>query len=221
MNITTKSDLIEDDDIGDILTDIAGKDLSTTLGLDEMLLMDDLKRRKLYMCDDIDPLSVQEIVHHILQYNADDKDIPVEDRAPIYLYIMSNGGDLMSGMGLVDVILQSKTPVYTINIGYWYSMALLIGLAGHKRFATQNSSVLLHDGSNFAYGSATKLQDRMQFLSRFEDRCRQYTLDRTNITPEEFDEKARVEWYMFADEAKEKGIIDSIVGIDCTMDEIV
>ena len=41
------------------------------------------------------------------------------------------------------------------------------------------------------------------------------------MTPEEYDSKFRVEWYMFADEAKEKGFTDYIIGVDCDIDEIV
>ena len=38
---------------------------------------------------------------------------------------------------------------------------------------------------------------------------------------EEYDSKLRVEWYLFADEAKEKGFCDHILGVDCELDDIV
>ena len=133
----------------------------------------------------------------------------------------SNGGSVYDGFKLIDIIQNSKTPVYTVNTGYQYSMGFLIGLAGHKRFATRNAKFLMHDGSNFVYGSGAKVQDQMEFQKRVEKRIKDYVLSRSNVTSEEYDQKLRVEWYLFADEAKEKGFTDYIIGIDCDMDEMV
>lgn len=119
------------------------------------------------------------------------------------------------------MIMNSKTPVYTINLGYQYSMGFLIGLAGHKRFATHNAKFLMHDGSNFVYNSGAKAQDQMEFQKKVEERIKQYIISRSNLTPEEYDSKLRVEWYLFADEAKQKGFVDYILGEDCDINEIV
>ena len=154
-------------------------------------------------------------------YDSFSKGIPVEQRQPILLYVASNGGDVDAGFELIDAILASKTPVYTINLGYQYSMGFLIGLAGHKRYATQNAKFLMHDGSNLIWNSGTKAQDQMEFQKRVEQRIKQYVIAHSNVTSEEYDSKLRVEWYLFADEAKEKGFCDHILGIDCDMDEIV
>ena len=122
---------------------------------------------------------------------------------------------------MIDIIQSSKTPVYTVNLGYQYSMGFLIGLAGHKRFSTKNAKFLMHDGSNFVYGSGTKVQDQMEFQRRVEARIKDYILSRSKLTSEEYDNKLRVEWYLFADEAKEKGFTDYIIGVDCEMDEMI
>ena len=189
--------------------------------VEEMLYVKDLKQRKFFLTTEIDQSTVGDIVRHIMQINKEDKDVPAENRKPILLYIASNGGEVDSGFELIDVILSSKTPVYTINMGYQYSMGFLIGLAGHKRFAAKNAKFLMHDGSNMVYGNSSKVQDRVRFDARVEERVRDYVLARSSITPEEYDSKFRVEWYMFADEAKEKGFTDYIIGIDCDLDEII
>lgn len=116
---------------------------------------------------------------------------------------------------------DSKTPVYTINLGYQFSMGFLLGLCGHKRFATKNAKFLWHDGTSGALNSSAKVRDEIEFQSRNEDRVRQYVLEHTKIDPELYDSKLRVEWYMFADEAKELGVVDYIVGVDCDIDEII
>lgn len=189
--------------------------------IDGLFYLRDLKQRKLFLNEDVSSFSVVEIVKHIMQFNAEDRLIPVEERTPILLYVTSNGGEVDSGFELIDVIQSSKTPVYTINLGYQYSMGFLIGLAGHKRFAMPTAKYLMHDGSNFVFNSGAKAQDQMRFQQRVEGRIKQYVLSRSNVTSEEYDSNLRVEWYLFADEAKEKGFVDCIIGTDCELDEII
>ena len=189
--------------------------------LGELFYFQDLKQRKLYLTENVEQVSIGDIVKNILQYNREDYGLEVADRKPILLYIASNGGEVDSGFELIDVIMSSKTPVYTINLGYQYSMGFLIGLAGHRRYAMNHSKFLLHDGSNFIYNSGAKAQDQMEFNRRVEDRVKKYIISRSKLTSEEYDSKLRVEWYMFSDEAKEKGFVDYIIGKDCDIEEII
>lgn len=189
--------------------------------VNELFYLKDLKQRKLFLNEDVCQETVSDIVKNILQYNREDQGIEPKDRKPILVYVASNGGEVDAGFELIDVIRISKTPVYTINLGYQYSMGFLIGLAGHKRYAMRYSKFLLHDGSNFIYNSGAKAQDQMEFNRKVEDRVKQFILSRSKLTTEEYDSKLRVEWYMFSDEAKEKGFVDYIVGEDCDIDEVI
>ena len=190
--------------------------------VNDIFYLKDLKQRKLFLSEDVNQYSVGDIVKNILQYNREDYGVPSEGRKPILLYVSSNGGEVDAGFELIDAIRCSKTPVYTINLGYQYSMGFLIGLAGHRRYAMEHSKFLLHDGSNFIYNSGAKAQDQMEFNRKVEDRVKQYILSRSKLASEEYDDsKLRVEWYMFSDEAKEKGFVDYIIGKDCDIDEII
>lgn len=189
--------------------------------IDELFYLKDLKQRKLFLNSEIDQFTVADIVKHIMQFNKEDKNIAPENRQPILLYVTSNGGEVGAGFELIDVIVNSKTPVYTINLGYQYSMGFLIGLAGHKRYASTNAKFLMHDGSNFVWDSGMKAQDRMDFNRKIESRIKKYVLSRSTVTDEEYDSKLRVEWYLFADEAKEKGFVDYIIGEDCDINEVI
>lgn len=189
--------------------------------VEELFYVKDLQQRKYFLTAEIEQATVGDLVRHIMQLNREDTGIPTEQRRPILLYISSPGGEVDAGFELIDAILASKTPVYTVNLGCQYSMAFLIGLAGHKRFASRNAKFLMHDGSNFVYGNSSKVQDRVKFDARVEERVREYVLSRSRISQQEYDSKFRVEWYMFADEAKEKGFTDFIIGVDCDMDAVV
>lgn len=199
-------------------SDEISKNLSSAY---EIFYLKDLQQRKLVISENIEQEVVDDPIRHILQYNREDVGIPIEERKPILLYLTSDGGDVDAGFALADTILTSKTPVYTVNLGYWYSMAFLIGITGHKRFAMPNAKFLLHDGIHFAYGATSKVQDQMEFQRRAEMRIKHHVLNHTKITEREYNKKIRVEWYMFADEAKEKGIVDAIIGEDCDIDAII
>lgn len=203
----------------DIDTNVEG--VPATWNVEELFYLQDLQQRKMYLTENIYQEHVDDLIRHILQINREDAGIPVEERRPILLYCSSCGGSVDVGFELIDIIQNSITPVYTINLGYQYSMGLLIGIAGHKRFATSNAKFLLHDGSSFLWDSGAKIQDQAEFQKKLNIRIKQYVLDRTNISSKTYDKNFRKEWYMFADEAKELGLTDYIVGVDCSIEEIV
>lgn len=168
---------------------------------------------------DFDMSKATELVDAIIAYNREDKDLPVKGRKPIRLYINSPGGDVTDGFAIVGAIKTSKTPVYTVNIGQWSSMAFLIGITGHKRFSLPDMTFLMHDGSNFMIGSTSKVQDKMEFDRRYEKEViRAHVLEHGKMSAEEYDRRVREEVYMLPTDALEYGFIDKIVK---SLDEII
>lgn len=158
--------------------------------------------------------SVGQIVKFIMECNKKDCDIPIDERKPIRLYINSPGGDVYEGFALVDAIKLSKTPVYTYNIGCCCSMAFYIVISGHKghRFSLPSATFLMHDGSSGAWGSTSKVQDRVDFDKRYEQEViRKHVLACGSMTPEEYDAQNRVEFYMLPEDAIKFGFIDEII----------
>lgn len=187
----------------------------------DMFYLKDTMRRKFFLNEDICQETVADICRHIMQMNKEDANVPKAERQPIIIYVSSNGGEVDSGFQLINCIESSITPVYTVNIGYEYSMGFLIGLSGHKRFAMPHSKFMWHDGSNFVYGTGSKVQDQLEFQKRCDMRIREFVLRHSRLTPQEYDAKLRVEWFLFADEAKENGFVDEIIGVDCSLDAII
>lgn len=186
------------------------------------LEFEEIRNRRLYINSIIDEEIISSIVFYILKYNREDKGVPIESRKPIILYINSPGGSVIDGYGLIDAILCSKTPVYTVNQAFCASMGFLIFLAGQKRFSMPRSEFLLHDGFTGGMDSSAKMKDRMEFEAyQIEPMTKKYVLERTKISDETYDIKYRVEWYMLPKEAKENGVVTHIVGEDCDVDEIV
>lgn len=173
--------------------------------------------REIYSLDDEDGISeflstVAQIIQLIFEFNAEDKDLPPEQRRPIKLFINSPGGDIAEGFPLVAAIELSKTPVYTINMGAWGSMAFLIGITGHRRFALPYTKFLLHEGSLLAGGSTNKVQDRVEFDKRFEQEIiKKHILKYSDMSEADYDALARVEYYMLPEDAIKRHFIDEII----------
>ncbi|MBR3322128.1 ATP-dependent Clp protease proteolytic subunit [Candidatus Saccharibacteria bacterium] len=152
------------------------------------------------------------LVESILWINREDAGLSPEEREPIRLYINSPGGELIEGFALVEAIELSKTPIYTINVGQWCSMAFLIGITGHKRFSLPNMTFLLHDGNSGVFGSTNKVQDRLKFEERFNNAVvKTHVLKHSKMTEESYIAHERDEFYMLAEDALRLGFIDEIV----------
>ena len=100
------------------------------------------------------------------------------------------------------------------------SMASSIYIACHERLAFKTSVILIHDGTQGVYSSANKAKDVMKFYEKLDNVNKNLVITRTNITEEEFENNKDRERYFLAEEAKEKGIIDKIIGIDIDMSYI-
>ncbi len=173
--------------------------------------IEELEQRRLYLNSGIDEDVLDTIVFHIMRFNREDKHVPVEERKPIILYINSPGGAVSDGYGLIDAILTSQTPVYTVNQALCASMGFLIFLAGDKRFSMPHAQFLMHDGSTFTMDSTAKARDRMMFEGQVEEMTKKYVQSRTKISDDLYDQKYRVEWYMLPEEAKAHGIVTDII----------
>lgn len=194
-------------------------DLFEKLGssIDENQIMTQLKmknnsERVLVLNQEIDSFIIDNYELFILNWNREDKGLPVDKRKPIKIYINSVGGDMYSAMSLIDVIQSSITPVIGVGFGLIASAAFHVYIACHKRIAFPNSVFLMHDGELNISNSTSKAKDTMKFLNRMETRIKDHVLHFTIMDSEYYDSHFDQEIYMYADEAKELGVVDMIVG---------
>lgn len=169
-----------------------------------------IKNREIVWNDDIDDATLC-IALYIKKWNTEDKDIPVDERKPIKIFINSSGGSVDTVMNVIDMIQLSKTPIITIGMGRVYSAGGLLLMAGHKRYIFNHTSCLIHDGSSGAIGNIGKLIDNLRFTEEMERRIKDYILSRTKITSAMYDENYRRDWFLFSDEMLALGIADEIV----------
>ena len=196
----------------EVLIDDDVKTLSKT-DLPDYYLLSFYKRlanREIFWNCDVDT-DLVDFSWQILEWNREDRDISIEDRKPIIIYINSDGGCLNSVMNFIDVIKLSKTPVITIAMGKAYSAGGLLLMAGHKRYIFKDTTFLLHDGSTGAFGSVSKVVDSLEFTQKTEKRMKEFILANTKINEDLYDKNYRRDWFMFSDEIIKYGVADKII----------
>lgn len=179
-----------------------------------------LEERHIIVNDIIDDNVFESLTMQIMNFNMEDRGVSPIKRQPIVLHINSNGGSVNSGLSVINAINQSITPIYAVC---WNacSMAAYIFISCHKRFAFKNSILLFHDGSTMLSGTSSKVKDTMAWYNNLEERLDNIVLMNSLVTEDEYYAKRRDEWYMFGDEAKEKGFVDSIIGEDSNIESFL
>lgn len=200
-------------------------DLSSIINDDEAGIYDKLnagflQKRILIFNEDITAMVIDDAISWILQWNLEDLLIPKKERAPITIFIHSYGGDMYAAGPMIDIIRSSETPIRVVGLGLVASAAYLIYLAADERYSFKNSIFLMHDGEIDVQNSSGKAKDTMAFFDGMNERVKQYVLDRTTIDEELYDKNKDREMYMYADRAKELGIVNKIIGEDIALKAI-
>ena len=190
-------------------------------GFEESLIMDDISERNLYIQGEITAEVFHHIYYFVTKFNAEDAGVEIEERKPIKLHISTMGGSAWDGLGICELLRNSITPVIGICTSYALSMGFYIFISCDVRYATENAFLLNHEGLDGDYGHPSKIKDYINFSDRLNERLNKIIIHNSNLTARDLKDTERIENYIFADEAKDMGIVDFIIGRDCTLDEIL
>ena len=168
----------------------------------------DLKNRVIWIDHEIDK-DCLDVISKIIQWNREDKSLPVDARQPIKIFFNSPGGDLDIEESLVSMIRLSKTPIYGFALGMVASAASLIFLATHKRYALPNAYFIFHRGScqNMG-GNYNEIQAAMEDYKQQVEKMEKFYIENTLYTEEEVHKNIATDWYIRGQELLEKGIVN-------------
>lgn len=170
-----------------------------------------LEQRTIIFNQAVDSNMVEMVYLPLKEFENDDS------TKPVTLIVNSVGGSVMDGLALINLIDNYKKPLNIIVYGYACSMAGLILCAGNnnpnvKKYAYPYSIILLHDGYAALEGEAGTVEDIQAFNKRTDNMIKDYVIKNTNISEEEYEYNIhRHQYYMFGEDAKEKGLIDEIL----------
>jgi len=185
------------------------------------ILKTNLSDRKIILNSDITDAILEDVILWILKFNKDDVGKNIETRKKIYIYLCSPGGDAIMGLALLNAIKASTTPVVTVGFGKCASMACYLLAAGTERICFSDTIVLHHDGVSGYYTSGNKGKDIQRFYDSLNKRLTSFLTENTNMTEDFLESIKDREYYMFSDEAKERGIVDKIIGEDVELNYIL
>ncbi|MDD4730451.1 MAG: ATP-dependent Clp endopeptidase proteolytic subunit ClpP [Desulfovibrio sp.] len=131
----------------------------------------------------------------------------------IYMYINSPGGSVTAGLAIYDTMQYISAPVATLCMGQAASMGALLLCAGEAgmRYALPHSRILIHQPLGGAQGQATDIDIQAREILRLREDLNSIL---SRHTGQEFDKIARDterDYFMGPVEAKEYGLIDSIM----------
>jgi ATP-dependent Clp protease protease subunit len=129
----------------------------------------------------------------------------------IYIYINSPGGSITSGLALYDTMMYIKPKVITICVGLAASMAAFILSSGYKRYALENSEIMIHEPSTKIFGNASDIFNHTKWLEKIKNKVDLILAENTHHTIEEIQSATQRDNFMDSNEALKFGIIDEIL----------
>jgi len=155
-----------------------------------------------------------ELINDIIQliYEINEEDAKKTQVEPIKLIINSFGGDVYSGLALIDVIDTSRIPIYTICHGSAMSMGLILYSVGHHRMASKNATFMYHEAAYPIEGKVRNHKQELKEVERIDNICEEILLSKTKFTKEQLDsiKDTQSDWYFDVDTAVEYGLVDEI-----------
>jgi ATP-dependent Clp protease protease subunit len=173
-----------------------------------------LDKLRVITLGDINNENVCDIINLIYNINEEDTNTAASKRQPIQLIINSSGGNVYDGIGIIDTIETSLTPIHTYVHGQAQSMAFAIATAGHYRYAGKRATFMYHQLSwEMAQEKLIHHEQEVKESKRLWDVYDEIVLSNTKILPKQLKQihKERKEWYITSEEALELGIIDEIL----------
>lgn len=166
-----------------------------------------LKERIIFLGTTIDDDVANLIVAQLLFLESDD---PEKD---ISLYINSPGGIVSAGLAIYDTMQYVKPNISTICVGQAASMGalLLAGGTTGKRFALPHSRILIHQPLGGAQGQATDIGIQAKEILRIREQLNSILARHTGQPVERIGVDTERDFFMTSQQAKEYGIIDSII----------
>jgi len=165
------------------------------LGSNTMYLTYEIDTDQLY--------SVMTRFDNFIQYNDGKNDVN--------LVISSYGGDVYAMLGTIDYFNSLPVKVNTHCVGACMSAAAVILACGTgKRTMTENSTVMVHEGSAFEVGKTSDVIKGADHMKKLQTNINRILGNVTKKTQEFWEDVSKQDTYLTSEECLEYGIVDEI-----------
>ncbi len=167
-----------------------------------------LKDRIIFIGTPIDDEISNLIIAQLLFLQAEDaeKDISV--------YINSPGGSVTAGLAIYDTMQFIRCDVATYCVGQAASMGAVLLTAGApgKRYALPNARIMIHQPWGGVQGQASDISIQAKEILRLKDRLNEILAHHTGKPLKTITAETDRDFFMGAQEAKDYGLVDEVVG---------
>jgi ATP-dependent Clp protease, protease subunit len=166
-----------------------------------------LKERIVYLGTGINDQVANSIVAQLLFLNREDPE------KEIRLFINSPGGQVYAGMAIYDTLQMIDAPVETFAVGLTASFGTLLLLAGTrgKRYALPHATIHMHQPLGGAQGQASDIEIQAREILRIKQLLNGIIMKHTLMNEEQVLKYTDRDIYLTAEQAKELGLVDSII----------
>ena len=166
-----------------------------------------LNDRIIFLSEEVNDVTASLVVAQLLYLEAQDPDKDIQ------FYINSPGGSVSAGLAIYDTMQYIKADVSTICVGMAASMGAFLLAAGTpgKRIALPNAEIMIHQPSGGFQGQATDISIHAENILKIKGRLNEILAKHTGRSLEEIVSATERDHFMTAEEAKEFGLIDSVI----------
>ncbi len=166
-----------------------------------------LRENIIFLGGPIDDYTANIVIAQLLFLQSED---PKKD---ISLYINSPGGVVTAGLAIVDTMNHIKNDVSTVCVGLAASAGALILSAGEKgkRFALENSEIMIHQPLGGVQGQATDIEISAKQILKIRETLNKILAKNTGQPLSKVEKDVDRDYYMDAAEAKKYGLIDKVL----------
>jgi ATP-dependent Clp protease protease subunit len=132
----------------------------------------------------------------------------------IQIYVNSPGGSVYAGLGIYDTMQYISSDVSTICTGMAASMAAVLMSAGAKgkRTALPHSRIMIHQPLGGAQGQASDIEITYKEISKLKKELYDILSYHSGQPFDRIEKDSDRDYWMTAEEAKEYGMIDEVLG---------
>ncbi len=166
-----------------------------------------LRERIIFLAGPIDDNVANIVIAQLLFLESEDA------KKDITLYVNSPGGQIQSGLAIIDAMHHIKPDVATVCVGMAASMGAVILSQGKKgkRFALPNSEVMIHQPLTGVEGQASDIEITAKHIVTLKHKLYDMLAAATGKTKAQLEKDGDRDYWMSADESKKYGIVDQIL----------
>lgn len=146
-----------------------------------------------------------------------------ESNDPIQMYINSPGGSVTAGLAMVDIMKFIPNKIITICTGMAASMGSILLASGDAglRFVLPHGRVMIHEVSGGASGKCKDAEAALIEMKKSQDILYGILADTTGQSLDKIAEDCKIDKWFSAEEAKEYGLVDTIINSKDDINEYV